>query len=78
MLSLQVKSTVIPLFFNETESHKIRTGAFGVLIRSQPSLEVLQHVAVRSWTEQSNEVGSFVTSTLENFGNSTHPCMQLT
>ena len=68
---------VLPIFFNDTETPKLRNAAFGVMIRCQPSLSLLQKVATHTWFEKSREVGSFVTSTLESFGNSTLPCMQL-
>nr|AXN69712.1 vitellogenin-1 [Pardosa pseudoannulata] len=69
-----VLEIVSPLFFNETETPQLRNAAFGVLIRCQPSKEVLQHIAILTWKEQSNEVGSYVTSTLDTFGNATLPC----
>lgn len=68
---------VLPVYFNDTETPKVRNAAFGVMIRCQPSIAILERIATYSWFEKSREVGSFVTSTLETFGNSTLPCMQL-
>ncbi|XP_035233591.1 uncharacterized protein LOC118205412 [Stegodyphus dumicola] len=69
----EVLDLVVPVFFNETENHKIRTAAFGVLLRTKPSLSLLTLIADQSWKEESEEVGSFVTSVLESHGNSSLP-----
>ncbi|KAG8195222.1 hypothetical protein JTE90_027963 [Oedothorax gibbosus] len=76
--SKEVQDIVLPVFFNKTESPKVRNAAFAVYARSHPTLGSLQHVAEQTWKEPSVEVGSFVTSTLETLGNSTTPCHQLT
>ncbi|CAL1274401.1 unnamed protein product [Larinioides sclopetarius] len=73
-----IRDIVLPIFSNKTEAPKIRTSAFGVFVRSYPTLGDLQYVAEQTWHEPSIEVGSYVTSTLETFGNSTIPCDQLT
>ncbi|GFY42879.1 uncharacterized protein TNIN_267811 [Trichonephila inaurata madagascariensis] len=75
---LEIRQIVLPVYFNKTEPPKIRTAAFGVFARSYPSLGELQHVAADSWTEPSIEVGSYVTNSLETFGNTSDPCYQLT
>ncbi|XP_054720073.1 LOW QUALITY PROTEIN: uncharacterized protein LOC129229731 [Uloborus diversus] len=72
-----VLSIVAPIYFNKTEEPKLRAAAFSILLRSQPSRELLEHVAHDTWYETSKEVGSYVTSSLEYLGNSTLPCDQL-
>ncbi|GFT35398.1 uncharacterized protein NPIL_285041 [Nephila pilipes] len=74
----EVRRIVLPVYVNKTEPPKLRIASFGVFIRSFPSLGELQLVAEESWKENSIEVGSYVTTTLEKFGNSSNPCDQLT
>ncbi|GFQ69748.1 uncharacterized protein TNCT_134081 [Trichonephila clavata] len=74
----EVRQIVLPVYVNKTEPPKIRTAAFGVFIRSYPSLGELQLVATETWTEPSLEVGSHVTHTLDTLGNSSDPCYQQT
>ncbi|GFQ69744.1 DNA-directed RNA polymerase subunit alpha [Trichonephila clavata] len=73
---LDVQHIVLPVFFNRTEIHKVRMAAFSVFINTNPSLGILQEIVQKSWSEPSVEVGSFVTSTLETYGNSSLPCYQ--
>ncbi|XP_054717797.1 uncharacterized protein LOC129227286 [Uloborus diversus] len=74
----QVLKIAAPIFFNRTEKAKVRNAAFNVILRSQPSRELLEHIVHDTWHETSLEVGSYVTSSLETFGNSSMPCDQLT
>ncbi|GFT50106.1 DNA-directed RNA polymerase subunit alpha, partial [Nephila pilipes] len=73
---LDVQHIVLPVFLNRTEAHKVRIAAFSVFIKTNPSLGILQEIVQKSWSEPSAEVGSFITSTLENYGNSSLPCYQ--
>ncbi|GFX48335.1 DNA-directed RNA polymerase subunit alpha [Trichonephila clavipes] len=73
---LDVQHIVLPVFLNRTEIHKVRMAAFSVFIKTNPSLGILQEIVQISWSEPSVEVGSFITSTLETYGNSSLPCYQ--
>ncbi|CAL1274403.1 unnamed protein product [Larinioides sclopetarius] len=74
---LDVQHLVLPIYLNRTEPSKARIAAFSVFINTNPSLGILQQIAQRTWKETSLEVGSFVTSTLEHYANSSLPCIQL-
>ncbi|XP_015921257.1 vitellogenin-6 [Parasteatoda tepidariorum] len=72
----QVQDILVPVFFNVTLPPKVRNSAFSVLVKSQPTLALLEQIAALSWREPSEEVASYVTSTFESFGNSSLPCYQ--
>lgn len=74
----EVRNIVLPVYINKTEPPKLRIAAFGVFIRSYPSLGELQFVAEETWRENSLEVGSYVTKTLTVMGNSSDPCDEIT
>ncbi|XP_015930210.1 vitellogenin-6 isoform X2 [Parasteatoda tepidariorum] len=73
-----VQDILVPVFFNSTEPPKLRAAAFSVILHTKPTLSLLELVAFHSWEEPSEEVGSYVTSSLETFGNSSIPCHQIT
>ncbi|XP_055934148.1 uncharacterized protein LOC129963675 [Argiope bruennichi] len=74
---LDVQHLVLPIYLNRTESSKVRMTAFSVFIKTNPSLGILQQIAQKTWEETSLEVGSFVSSTLDHYANSSLPCHQL-
>ncbi|GBN46292.1 DNA-directed RNA polymerase subunit alpha [Araneus ventricosus] len=74
---LDVQHLLLPIYLNRTEPPKARMAAFSVFIKTNPSLGILQQIAQRTWKETSLEVGSFVTSTLDHYANSSLPCLQL-
>ncbi|GIX99333.1 DNA-directed RNA polymerase subunit alpha, partial [Caerostris darwini] len=72
-----IQHLVLPIFFNRSEVSKARIAAFSVLLKTDPSLGILQEIAQKTWEETSLEVGSFVTSILDSYANASLPCLLL-
>ncbi|CAG0893655.1 unnamed protein product [Darwinula stevensoni] len=68
-----VFSVLKPLFHDLREHYGVRTAAFIVLVKCQPPAVFFTGVATGTWFEPSQQVGSFVYSTLANLANSSYP-----
>jgi len=72
----KVMRALSPIFFNTQEQTEVRTAALSVILRSHPKQHFLSKLAASTWTEPSQQVGSFVYSTLKNLAQADHKCLK--
>lgn len=62
-----------PVYANQKQHYAVRMAAFQTLIYCKPPPAFFTAVATDTWFEPSQQVGSFVSTTLANFANNTLP-----
>jgi hypothetical protein len=72
----KVYKVLRPIYANQKLHYAIRMAAFQTLIYCKPPPAFFTAAATDTWFEPSQQVGSFVFSTLENFANNTLPVFQ--
>ncbi len=68
-----VRRILLALIDNPAETTEVRISAVAVLPYSQPTVNDLQKMAVRTWFEPSKQVGSFVYSTIKSLVGTKNP-----
>merc|ERR1711973_872588 len=69
----EMRPILMSIIVNPVESAEVRIAAVSVLPFSQPSTAMLQKLAIRSWMEPSEQVSSFIVSTLRSLALSQVP-----
>ena len=69
----EMRPILMSIIVNPVESAEVRIAAVSVLPFSQPSTAELQKLAIRSWMEPSEQVSSFIVSTLRSLALSQVP-----
>merc|ERR1712029_687938 len=69
----EIRPILKSIIVNPVESAEVRIAAVSVLPFSQPSTAELQKLAIRSWMEPSEQVSSFIVSTLRSLALSQVP-----
>jgi hypothetical protein len=70
----RVFSTLLPVFYNRSESCEIRTSVFGFLMGSGPDQKILHEIAYFMWTETCPQTSNMVRSFLTNAVKTENPC----
>ena len=73
ILIVQVFRELKPVFSNFNDHYEIRMSAFSVILKTHPPAPFWQETAALTWFEPSQQVASFVYSTLGNLANATSP-----
>ena len=69
----EIRPILMSIIVNPVESAEVRIAAVSVLPFSQPTTAELQKLAIRSWMEPSEQVSSFIVSTLRSLALSQVP-----
>ena len=69
----EMRPILMSIIVNPVESAEVRIAAVSVLPFSQPTTAELQNLAIRSWMEPSEQVSSFIVSTLRSLALSQVP-----
>merc|ERR1719259_644718 len=69
----EMRPILMSIIVNPVESAEVRIAAVSVLPFSQPTTAELQKLAIRSWMEPSEQVSSFIVSTLRSLALSQVP-----
>jgi hypothetical protein len=65
-----------PVYFNQEEMPEIRIAALSMLIAARPEHQFLSKIAASTWTERSQQVGSFTYSALQALTQADNRCME--
>merc|ERR1719391_338803 len=69
----EMRPILMSIIVNPVESAEVRIAAVSILPFSQPTTAELQKLAIRSWMEPSEQVSSFIVSTLRSLSLSQVP-----
>merc|ERR1719394_486565 len=69
----EIRPILMSIIVNPVESAEVRIAAISILPFAQPTTAELQKVAIRSWMEPSEQVASFIVSTLRSLAYSQVP-----
>lgn len=70
----RVFASLLPIFFNRTETCETRTSVFSFLMGSHPDARVLHEIAYFMWTETCPQTANMVRSTLLLMAKTEYPC----
>merc|ERR1719348_780754 len=73
----EIRPILMSIIVNPVESAEVRIAAVSVLPFSQPTTAELQKLAIRSWMEPSEQVSSFIVSTLRSLALSQVPELKI-
>merc|ERR1712235_133768 len=69
----EIRPILMSIIVNPVESAEVRIAAISILPFAQPTTAELQKLAIRSWMEPSEQVASFIFSTLRSLASSQVP-----
>merc|ERR1712198_566770 len=69
----EIRPILMSIIVNPVESAEVRIAAISILPFAQPTTAELQKLAIRSWMEPSEQVASFIFSTLRSLAYSQVP-----
>ncbi|ODN03791.1 Vitellogenin-6 [Orchesella cincta] len=70
----RVMTSLLPVFFNRSETCETRTSVFGFLMGSRPDERVLHEIAYFMWSEPCPQTVNIVRSTLTLMSKTEYPC----
>lgn len=70
----RVMTSLLPVFFNRSESCETRTSVFSFLMGSRPDERVLHEIAYFMWSEPCQQTVNMVRSTLTLMSKTEYPC----
>ena len=69
--------TLLPVFYNRSESSEIRCTVFSYLMAMNNEERVLHSIAYFMWTESDSQISNMVRSTMMSMVNTKSPCNRM-
>lgn len=72
----EAKETLLPIFYDKSEHHELRTTAAGVFLTYHFDDRTAQQMVMYMWTEKSKDVKNFMHTFLEGMAFTNRPCLK--